>query len=97
MIFLLEVDLDYGAMGNDRDALLAEEFKRTKQLTEQGIVRNLWRKANAMGAIAIWDVQDHETLWELISTMPLYRFFKNIKLIPLVELSAFTELKKTLL
>ena len=84
MLFLIDVDIDYGRMGQDREHLLQEELKRSKELYEKGVVKKVWRKANARGAVSVWDIPDLEFLRETLATMPFYPYFADIRLTPLL-------------
>jgi muconolactone delta-isomerase len=91
MIFLIDVDIDYGRLGTDLDKFLQEEWKRSKELYESGIMLRIWRKANAKGAVAVWDVPSLESLNENIRKMPLYAYFSEIRVIPLVPHPLFPQ------
>lgn len=91
MLFLLDVDIDYGKLGADLDRILMEEGKRSRQLVENRTMLRIWRKANGMGAVAIWDVPDTEALRENIIKMPLYPYFSDIRLTPLVPHPLFPQ------
>jgi muconolactone D-isomerase len=91
MLFLIDVDIDYARLGPDRDRMLREEWKRSKEMYEGGIMLRIWRKANAMGAIAVWDVPDHESLRENITKMPLYPYFTDIRVTPLLPHPRFPQ------
>jgi muconolactone D-isomerase len=91
MLFLIDVDIDYAKLGSDRDEMFAQEWKRSKELYEGGIMLRIWRKANARGAIAVWDVPDHESLRDKISNMPLYPYFTDIRVTPLLPHPKFPQ------
>jgi muconolactone delta-isomerase len=91
MLFLIDVDIDYGKLGDNLNELLEEEWKRSKYLYESGLMLRIWRKANAKGAVAVWNVPDHEALKENITKMPLYPYFSDIKLIPLITHPKFPQ------
>ena len=94
MLFLIDVDIDYGKLGKDLDPILKEEWKRSKELYENGIMLKIWRKANAKGAVTVWDVPDAETLRENIAKMPLYPYFTDVKVMPLVAHPQFRQFAK---
>jgi muconolactone D-isomerase len=91
MLFLIEVDIDYGRLGTDLDKLLQEEWKRSQDLYETGIMLRIWRKANAKGAVAVWDIPSLESLNENIRKMPLYPYFSDIRVTPLVPHPRFPQ------
>lgn len=94
MLFLIDVDIDYGKVGRDLDRILQEEWKRSKELYDSGIMLSIWRKANARGAVAVWDVADAEMLRENIAKMPLYPYFTEIRVMPLVPHPKFPQFAK---
>ncbi len=94
MLFLIDVDIDYGKLGKDLDLVLKEEWKRSKELYESGIMLRIWRKANAKGAVTVWDVPDAETLRENIAKMPLYPYFTDVKVMPLLAHPQFPQFAK---
>jgi muconolactone D-isomerase len=91
MLFLLDIDIDYGKLGDSLGRVLEEEGKRSRELYESGIMLRIWRKANARGAVAVWDVPDAETLRENLVKMPLYPYFSDVRLMPLVPHPLFPE------
>lgn len=91
MIFLIDVDIDYAKLDDRAGALLKTEWTRSQKLYDSGIMLRIWRKANARGAIAIWNVPDHESLHENIKKMPLYPFFINIRVTPLLAHPLFPQ------
>ena len=91
MLFLIDVDIDYAKLGNDRDQMLEQEWKRSKELYDSGIMLRIWRKANAKGAVAVWDVPDNESLRENITKMPLYPYFTQIRVTPLLPHPRFPQ------
>jgi len=94
MLFLIDVDIDYGRVGNDLDRILQEEWTRSKELYDSGIMLGIWRKANARGAVAVWDVGDAGMLRENIAKMPLYPYFTDIRVMPLVPHPKFPQFAK---
>ncbi len=94
MLILLNVDIDYGKLGDELDRVLEEEGKRSKELCENGILLRIWRTANARGAVAIWNFPHAETLRENLAKMLLYPYFSDVRLIPLVPHPLFPEFAK---
>lgn len=84
MIYLLDVDIAYGALGERLEQLLPAEWAETQALVESGRLLGIWRKANAQGVIAIWDMPDHEAVQAQIRRMPLYPWMSRIEITPLV-------------
>jgi len=91
MLFLIDVDIEYNRLGQKLDEMLAEEWKMSQFLYENKIILRIWRKANARGAVAVWDVPDLETLNQYIRKMPLYPYFSAVRLTPLVAHPKFPQ------
>jgi muconolactone delta-isomerase len=84
MLFLIDIDIDYARLGDKLDQLLEEESKISKNLFESGINLAIWRKANAKGVVVIADHPSHESLYQTLKGMPLYSYFTDIRVTPLV-------------
>lgn len=91
MIYHLDVDIDYGRLGGQLQAILPEEWAQTQALVESGRMLGIWRKANAKGVIAIWDMPDHDAVNEQIRRMPLYPYMTRIEVTPLVAHPRYPE------
>lgn len=89
MLYHLDVDLDYGRLGPDRDRVLPVEWERTRELRAKGVILIAYRKASAQGVIEIWDCPSHDAVREHLTSMPLYPYFTEVRLTPLVALPAF--------
>jgi muconolactone delta-isomerase len=83
VICLLDVQIDYNAAGERLDALLPLEWEQTEALYTAGHLIGIWRKANAKGVIAIWDMPDHDAVLAQIRRMPLYPYMSAIEVVPL--------------
>jgi muconolactone delta-isomerase len=89
MLYHLDVDLDYGRLGSDRDRVLPVEWERTRELRAKGVILIAYRKASAQGVIEIWDCPSHDAVRDHLMGMPLYPYFTEVRLTPLVALPAF--------
>lgn len=89
MRYHLDVDLDYARLGPDRDRVLPVEWERTRELRAKGVILIAYRKASAQGVIEIWDCPSHDAVREHLTGMPLYPYFTEVRLTPLVALPAF--------
>jgi muconolactone delta-isomerase len=85
MLYFLDVDIDYGAMGERKAELLQAEHARVAELIRQGVVLCEWRKANGRGILAVWDCRSNEHLRELIASVPLAPYLSRVELVPLVD------------
>jgi muconolactone delta-isomerase len=89
MLYHLDVDLDYGRMGSERERLRRLEWERTRQLFEQGVVVTEYLKASARGVVVLWDCPSHDAVRDTLMSMPLYPYFHDIRVTPLVAHPAF--------
>lgn len=55
-----------------RDALVAAEAARAKELAEQGVIYRLWRIPGRWSNVGIWRAVDATQLHQAISSLPLY-------------------------
>ena len=97
MIYLLNVDLDYNQITEPLEEILPQEWEQTTSMVESGKLIGIWRKANAKGVIAIWNMDSHEEVVEQIRKMPLYRYMSKIDLEPLVAHPKFPQFCEPLL
>ncbi|MEC9344457.1 MAG: muconolactone Delta-isomerase family protein [Pseudomonadota bacterium] len=84
MLYMIEAEIDYAALGDDRDKVLAAEHARTQALHEEGIAVAEWRIASGAGVIAIWDCESHERLNELLRGLPIARYLVRMTVTPLI-------------
>ena len=84
MIYMLDVTIDYNSLGSNLEAILPKEWEQTDALFQSGKLIGIWRKANAKGVIAIWNMPDHDAVMEQIRAMPLYPYMADITIEPLV-------------
>lgn len=71
MLYMIDVEIDYARMGDQRDALLAAEHAHVRNLVADGIVKVEWRKASGRGVVVIWECRDLDHLNEIIAGIPL--------------------------
>ena len=85
MLFHLDVDIDYAALGNRRAEVLKAEWAATEKLIERNIAVAEWRKASGTGVIAVWDCASHTELAALLQSIPLAAYLRNVVVTPLVD------------
>lgn len=85
MLYHIDVDIDYTALGDAKDAVLKAEWVRTQELIERGVAIGEWRKASGRGVIAIWDCASHEQLNEILLGIPLAPYLSKVEVTPLVD------------
>ncbi|WP_287800429.1 muconolactone Delta-isomerase [Acidiphilium sp.] len=66
------------------DRLKAAEKARAIELQRDGVWRHLWRIAGAYANFSVFDVPDHDTLHDILSTLPLFPFM-TIEVMPLAR------------
>ena len=66
------------------DQLKAAEKARAQDLQRTGKWRHLWRVAGQYSNVSIFDVEDHDELHDILSTLPLFPFMK-IEVTPLAR------------
>ncbi len=84
MVYLIDAKIDYNLLGDKLGALLPAEWEQTSAMYAAGSLLGIWRKANAKGVIAIWNLPTHEAVNEQIRRMPLYPYMSEIEVVPLV-------------
>ena len=94
MIYMIEAKIDYNLIGDRLQDLLAEEWKVSDALYASGKMLAIWRKANAKGVVAIWDMPDHEAVSNQIRAMPLYPYMSEVEVTPLVAHPRFPQFCK---
>lgn len=66
------------------DRLKAEEKARAEELQRQGTWVHLWRIAGQYSNFSIFDVESHDALHAILSTLPLFPFME-VSVIPLAR------------
>lgn len=85
MLYHLDVDIDYAALGDRKGEVLKAEWAATERLIERNVAVAEWRKASGTGVIAIWDCGSHAELSELLRSLPLADYLRNVVVTPLVD------------
>lgn len=84
MLYHIDVDIDYAALGSRREEILKREWARTGELIASGIAIAEWRKADGQGVIAVWDCESHEALNTLLRELPIAPYLKQVRVLPLI-------------
>lgn len=66
------------------EQLKAEEKERSQHLQREGKWPHLWRIAGRYANISIFDVESHDELHALLSTLPLFPFME-VEVTPLAR------------
>jgi muconolactone delta-isomerase len=91
MIYLIQFKVQYGSMGERLERLLPQELETTAEAYDAGILLGIWRMANAMGVVAIWDLPDHEAVHTRIRAMPFYPYLDEVEILPLIAHPRYPE------
>jgi muconolactone D-isomerase len=70
----IEVRLPGEMPDDERQALLAAELKRGRELVEAGAIWAIWRVPGGLRNVGVWEAADATALHELIASLPLYRW-----------------------
>ena len=73
MRYLIEFYLNYRDLGDRSQEFLQAELARTAELAAKGMVIGEWRRADARGAVAVWDCASHDVLNETPRGLPIWR------------------------
>ncbi|HEX6960111.1 MAG TPA: muconolactone Delta-isomerase family protein [Ferrovibrio sp.] len=84
MLFLIDVTFNFSTLGDRAEPLVKAEWKVEEELLEKGQFVGIWRKANSMGTMFILDLPSHAALSDQIRAMPLYPFFTDVRVTPLI-------------
>lgn len=85
MLYHIDVEIDYGALGARRDEILRAEWNKTAELIKRGIALAEWRKASGRGVIAVWDCASHEELNDILRGLPIGPYLTRVDVVPMVE------------
>ncbi|HEY5333533.1 MAG TPA: muconolactone Delta-isomerase family protein [Solirubrobacterales bacterium] len=74
--FLVEIKINLPADldAEDREALVAAELKRGKELVEAGSISRIWRLPGRRANVGIWSAPDADALHAAITTLPMFPY-----------------------
>jgi muconolactone delta-isomerase len=84
MLFLVDTDIDFYRLGERRDEVFQAEWAAVEAQWKKGVMLRLWRKANGKGIIGVWDVPDGDALRAELTALPLFIYFSDIRVTPLL-------------
>ncbi len=84
MLFLVDTDIDFHRLGDRRDDVFKAEWEAVESQWKRGVMLRLWRKANGLGVIGVWDVADSEALRNELTALPLFLYFSAVRVTPLI-------------
>lgn len=80
----MDVSIPWDLPEQERARLLAGEKQRAQDLQRQGVWLHLWRVAGRYSNISIFEAESHETLHEVLWTLPLFPFMQ-VEVTPLAR------------
>lgn len=84
MLYMIEAEIEYVALGERREEILRAEHARTKSLYEEGVAVAEWRIASGSGVVALWDCDSDEQLNEILRGLPIARYIRRTQVTPLI-------------
>jgi muconolactone D-isomerase len=60
----------------DREAILAAEYERARELVHAGVLRGIWRVPGALANVSIWRATSATELHSVLSGLPLARWME---------------------
>jgi len=81
---MMEVNLPRDLSPEEVQQLKDREKARAVELQEQGKFVHLWRVAGRFANISIFDCASNDELHELLSSLPMFPYFK-IEVVPLAR------------
>jgi muconolactone delta-isomerase len=91
MLFLVDTDIDFYRLGDRREEVFKAEWAAVDAQSQRGVMLRLWRKANGRGVIGVWDVADGDALRSELTALPLFNYFSDIRVTPLVAHPQYPE------
>lgn len=82
-LFLVDVRIEYLRAGEKFQDLVQAEWRASEQAIVNRELVGIWRKANALGTYALWNLPDADTVAARIRALPLYPCFTKVDVIPL--------------
>lgn len=84
MLFLIDVKFNFTTLGDKAQQLVRAEWDEEERLLAKGQFVGIWRKANGMGTMFIIDVPTNEAAGNQVRAMPLYPYFTDVQVTPLI-------------
>lgn len=86
MLYCVEMDvaIPYDLDPDHVAKLKADEKARAQDLQRQGKWVHLWRVAGRYANISVFDVESHDALHDILSTLPLFPFM-TMRVTPLAR------------
>lgn len=84
MLALIDVTFNFTTLGDKAQQLVRAEWDEEERLLAKGQFVGIWRKANGMGTMFIVDLPNNEAVGNQVRAMPLYPYFTNVVVTPLI-------------
>lgn len=70
--FHVAISFDPADVPDDRrDAVLADERVRGRELLAAGVLQRIWRVPATSNSISIWEAVDEDAVWDAIRSLPI--------------------------
>ena len=53
--------------------LVRAEVRRAKELYAEGVLRQLWHRADGPGACLMWEAESESQVWEFLKSLPFFQ------------------------
>lgn len=70
----IEIHLPADLDEKDREALVAAERKRGRELVEAGSISRIWRLPGRRANVGVWSAPDADALHARITTLPMFPY-----------------------
>jgi muconolactone delta-isomerase len=71
-------------------ALSGDEAQRVRELYSQGLVRQIWHRADLPGACLVWEAANEQQVRDMLNTLPYAKAeMLEIQIIPLAPYAGF--------
>jgi len=71
-------------------ALSGDEAQRVRELYSEGLVRQVWHRADRPGACLLWEAASEQQVRDMLNTLPFARAeMLEIEIIPLMPYAGF--------
>jgi muconolactone D-isomerase len=81
----MRVAVPAGIPSTEFAQLQAEERELSHRLQTDGKWRHLWRVTGEFANYSVFDVESHDELHTLLTSLPLYRFMTSVRVTPLAQ------------
>jgi muconolactone D-isomerase len=81
----MQVGIPAGTDPAELERLQAEERALSHRMQTEGKWRHLWRVTGEFANYSVFDVESHDELHAVLTSLPLYRFMTSVHVTPLAR------------